>query len=86
MVLHFSRLTGGESYQPRRIEDVPEAFERISKDIRSAYTLAYVPTKSDTDMAHRRRTVKVYVRSHDGRMLSVRTRDGYFEKMHEERQ
>jgi hypothetical protein len=45
-----------------------------------------VPTKSASDSAHRRRTVKVYVRSQDGRTLSVRTRDGYFEKMHEARQ
>jgi len=64
---------------------VPEAFERISRDIRSAYTLAYVPTKSGSDTARRRRAVKVYVRSPDGRVLSVRTRDGYFEKTHEER-
>ena len=86
LLRRLSRLTGGESYQPRRIEDVPEAFERISKDIRSAYTLAYVPTKGDADTAHRRRTVKVYVRSQDGRVLSVRARDGYFEKTNEDRQ
>ena len=73
-------------YQPRRVDDVPEAFERISRDIRNAYTLAYVPTKSGGDAARRRRTVKVYVRSQDGRVLSVRTRDGYFEKTHEDRQ
>ena len=79
--------TGGEVYQPRRVEDVPEAFERIAKDIRNAYTLAYVPTKSgERSAAPRRRTVKVYVRSQDGRVLSVRTRDGYFEKTHEDRQ
>ena len=81
----LARLTGGESYRPRRVEDVPDAFERISKDIRSAYTLAYVPTKSDSDAAGRRRAVKVYVRSQDGRVLSVRTRDGYFPKTHEDR-
>ena len=83
LLRRLARLTGGEAYQPRRVDDVPEAFERISKDIRNAYTLAYVPTKSDSDAAHRRRTVNVYVRSRDGRALSVRTRDGYFEKTHE---
>ena len=46
LLRRLARLTGGEAYQPRRVEDVPEAFERISKDIRNAYTLAYVPTKS----------------------------------------
>ena len=63
-----------------------EAFERIARDIRSAYTLAYTPTKSTTAAEHRRRKVSVYVRSQDGRALSVRTRDGYFEKTNEERQ
>ena len=85
LLRRLARLTGGEAYQPRRIDDVPEAFQRISKDIRNAYTLAYVPTKSDRESAPRRRTVKVYVRSQDGRALSVRTRDGYFEKTHEAR-
>jgi len=83
LLRRLATLTGGESYQPRRIDDVPEAFERISKDIRNAYTLAYVPTKGAGEAAGRRRAVKVYVRSKDGRVLSVRTRDGYFEKTSE---
>jgi Ca-activated chloride channel family protein len=86
LLRRLARSTGGEAYQPRRVEDVPEAFERISKDIRNAYTLAYVPTKGGTNAAGRRRTVKVYVRSQDGRVLTVRTRDGYFEKTLEDRQ
>jgi Ca-activated chloride channel homolog len=86
LLRRLARSTGGESFQPRRVEDVPDAFERISKDIRNAYTLAYVPTKSTVTEGPRRRTVRVYVRSQDGRVLSVRTRDGYFEKTHEDRQ
>ena len=84
LLRRLARLTGGEAYQPRRVAEVPEAFERISKDIRNAYTLAYVPTKSASDEARRRRAVKVYVRSPDGRALSIRTRDGYFEKTRED--
>jgi Ca-activated chloride channel homolog len=86
LLRRLARLTGGEAYQPRRVADVPEAFERIARDIRNAYTLAYVPTKSGSDVSRRRRAVKVYVRSQDGRALSVRTRDGYFEKTHEDQQ
>ncbi len=84
LLRRLARTTGGEAYQPRRVAEVPEAFERISRDIRNAYTLAYVPTKSDNDVARRRRAVKVYVRSPDGRVLSVRTRDGYYEKTRED--
>ena len=81
LMRRLARATGGESYHPRRVEDISGAFERIAKDIRSAYTLAYVPTAmSGDDSSSRRRTVRVYVRSKDGRALRVRTRDGYFEK------
>ena len=88
LLRQLARATGGESYEPRRIDDVPDAFERIARDIRNAYTLAYIPTRShdDADAAGRRRAVKVYVRSQDGRLLNVRTRDGYFAKPHEARQ
>jgi VWFA-related protein len=82
LMRRLARATGGESFSPRRAADVPGAFERIAMDIRSGYTLAYAPTSSDTRATGdaRRRTVRVYVRSKDGRPLRVRTRDGYFEK------
>ncbi|HEX6164526.1 MAG TPA: VWA domain-containing protein [Vicinamibacterales bacterium] len=81
LMRQLASATGGESFRPRRIADMSEAFERISKDIRNAYTLAYVPTKGAGSAPERRRPVKVYVRSHDGRILNVRTRAGYFEKV-----
>ena len=81
LLRQLAKATGGESYEPRRINDVDDAFERISRDIRSAYTLAYAPSKiDDTSAPDRRRKVTVYVRSLDGKPLRVRTRDGYFEK------
>jgi Ca-activated chloride channel family protein len=86
LLRQLARATGGESYEPRRADEVPEAFERIARDIRNAYTLAYIPTKTDDDTPGRRRAVRVYVRSQDGRVLNVRVRDGYFEKTHEARQ
>jgi Ca-activated chloride channel family protein len=71
--------SGGESFQPRRLDDIPEAFARIARDIRSAYTLAYTPTVAGTgDTARSRRTVRVYAHAPDGRTLRVRARDGYF--------
>ena len=84
LLRRLARSTGGEFYSPRSVDDVPEAFERIAKDIRSAYTLAYTPAKSATPAERRRRAVRVYVRGQDGRALSVRTRDGYFEKTDED--
>ena len=75
LLRELAQQTGGESYRPRHVEAVGEAFERIEKDIRSAYTLAYAPTTRTA-----RHTVRVYVRPSDGRALRVRARDGYFEK------
>lgn len=87
LLRRLAKATGGEFYFPRHIDDVSKAFERISKDIRSAYTIAYIPTKGPDGAAdRRRRTVKVYVHSKDGRTLDVRARDGYFEKSSEGRQ
>lgn len=81
LLKRLARATGGEFYEPHKVEEVSQAFQRIAKDIRNAYTIAYTPTKGgDTAVERRRRTVRVFVRSQDGRVLRVRTRDGYFQK------
>jgi VWFA-related protein len=76
----LARSTGGEAFSPRTLREIPRALESIARDIRSTYTLAYTPTKGlgATDDGRRRRTVRVYARSADGRTLRVRTRDGYY--------
>ncbi len=84
LLRRLARATGGESYRPRSADDISEAFNEIARDIRSAYTLAYTPTRATagtSDEQPRRRTVRVYVRSKDGRALRVRTRDGYYDNM-----
>lgn len=87
LLKRLAKSTGGDYYEPRNVDDVPDAFEKIGKDIRSAYTLAYTPTSSGDKAAdRRRRTVRVYVRAPNGKVLDVRTRDGYFEKAREDRQ
>jgi VWFA-related protein len=86
LLKRLAKATGGEFYAPRDTDDVPEAFERITRDIRNAYTLAYVPTANGDGAAERRRrTVRVYVRGPNGKALNVRTRDGYFQKPREDR-
>jgi Ca-activated chloride channel family protein len=80
----LARATGGESYRPKHADDISDAFDEIARDIRSAYTIAYSPTTATAGKSEdqrRRRTVRVYVRSKDGRALRVRTRDGYFENL-----
>ena len=86
LLRRLARSTGGEFYDPRKVEQISDAFQSIAKDIRNAYTIAYAPTKGGDGAAlGRRRTVRVYVRSQDSRVLTVRARDGYFEKSSEDR-
>jgi Ca-activated chloride channel family protein len=75
LLQRLSRDTGGESFTPQRIADVPEALEHIARDIRATYTLGYVPTNQARDGTLRKLRV---VASHpDGRKLKVQTRGGY---------
>jgi Ca-activated chloride channel homolog len=86
LLRRLAKSTGGEFYYPRRPDQISEAFQNIAKDIRNAYTIAYTPATRDAAAPGRRHTVRVYVRAQDGRVLNVRTRDGYFEKTSEDRQ
>jgi VWFA-related protein len=67
--------SGGEAFEPNRLDDVPETLKHIARDIRSAYTIGFVP---ETSVGGRQlRTLKVNVRTREGRTLTARTRGGY---------
>jgi VWFA-related protein len=68
--------TGGETFLPESVKDLLPVCERIARDIRSQYTLAYVPSNSSQDGAYRVVQSKADLPGR-GR-LSVRTRTGYF--------
>jgi VWFA-related protein len=75
LLRRIATSTGGESFDPREIDDVPEAVEHVARDIRATYTLGYVPTNQKRDGTMRKLRV---VASHpDGRRLKVQTRGGY---------
>ena len=69
----LARATGGEAYFPRKLEEVTDVLERIARDIRSGYTLGYIPPAG----AEGFRAIRVEVHPADGRKLSVRARSGY---------
>ena len=71
----LARATGGEAFFPTELEDVQGICARIAKDIRTQYSLSYVPRDSRADGTYR--TIRVSVSApHRGR-LTVRTRAGY---------
>ena len=72
----LAKQTGGEAFFPESLADVTPTCELIARDIRSKYTIAYVPTNRKRDGTYRVIQVKASAPGH-GR-LAVRTRTGYF--------
>ncbi|MGP0018408.1 MAG: VWA domain-containing protein [Candidatus Sulfotelmatobacter sp.] len=72
----LAKATGGEAFLPEALEEVTPICERIARDIRNQYTIAYIPTNRKRDGTYRVIQVKASAPGH-GR-LSVRTRTGYF--------
>ena len=71
----LSEASGGEAFRPRDIGDIADVMEHIARDIRSGYTIGYVPVNEIRDGRFRR--IRVIVRPPDRRSVSVRTRQGY---------
>jgi VWFA-related protein len=71
----LARETGGHAFTPRRAEDVTKSFAQIAREIRSGYTLGFVP--ADTSGAGFR-SLRVVVDAGDNRQFIVRTRAGYY--------
>ena len=72
----LAKVTGGEAFFPSSSSEVVPICEKIARDIRNQYTLAYVPNIAAPDGSYRTIEVKANAAGH-GR-LSVRTRPGYF--------
>jgi Ca-activated chloride channel family protein len=75
LLKRIATSTGGESFSPAGIDDVPEAVDHIARDIRATYTLGFVPTNQKRDGSMRK--LRVVARHPDGRSLKVQTRGGY---------
>ncbi len=75
----LAEATGGEAFLPESVKDVVPICKRIAHDIRSQYTLAYVPTNRKQDGTYRAIQVKAGTPGR-GR-VSVRTRAGYYAPM-----
>jgi Ca-activated chloride channel homolog len=72
----LSRASGGEAFFPKTLQDMLPICERIAHDIRSQYTITFIPTNNKQDGGYRSIDVKARETS-GGRRLSVSTRAGY---------
>lgn len=55
----FSKLTGGDFYQPRFQAEFPEIFADVNKNIRSKYQLVYHPSNPKQDGSYRKLRVEL---------------------------
>lgn len=74
LLKRLAEETGGEAFEPDDMGDVPETLEHIARDIRSAYTIGFVPSSAANERALRK--LRVVVRTPGG-TLKARTRGGY---------
>lgn len=72
----FAQVSGGEAFFPQSIHDVTKVLQAVSRDIRSQYTVGYIPTNGRKDGTYRSVGLTVTA-PHSGRWI-VRTRKGYF--------
>ena len=71
----IARATGGEAFLPKELGEVVPICERIAEDIRTQYTIGYVPSNPKLDNTYR--TITVTATGPHGEKLLVRTRAGY---------
>ncbi len=72
----FAAISGGEYYQPQKLDDVMDVLKKISADIRSRYSIGFSPAESGRDSRGETHRIKVTASS-DGQHLLVRTRTAY---------
>ena len=55
----FARMTGGRSYVPRMMGELPEIFREVAGAIRDQYTITYKPTNTKQDGTYRKLKVEL---------------------------
>ena len=71
----LAKDTGGEAFLPESLKERLPICERIARDIRNQYTLAYIPSNRKPDGTYRHIQVRANTPGHEH--LVIRTRAGY---------
>lgn len=75
-LIQLSHDTGGKYFYAEGINQLDEAFRKISDELRTQYLLAYYPSERVSDSDFRR--IKILVNTPAGKDWSVRARTGYY--------
>jgi len=70
---NLARVSGGMFYHPTTLEEIVPICRQIAKDIRTRYTIGYIPSAEGKLERH----IKVVAASTNHPKLTVRTRTGY---------
>jgi VWFA-related protein len=79
----IAQATGGDVFWPTDARQMTRVLMQIARDIRSSYTIGYVPSDMPHDGAFH--PIQVAVQSPDRRPVIVRTRAGYVAGSHKSR-
>jgi Ca-activated chloride channel family protein len=71
----LARETGGRVFTPRNTAEVMAAFAQIAREIRTGYTIGFVPAETTAASFH---VLRVVVDTGTRRGLTARTRGGYY--------
>jgi Ca-activated chloride channel homolog len=71
----LARETGGRVFTPRNTAEVMAAFAQIAREIRTGYTIGFVPAETTAASFH---VLRVVVDTGTRRGLTARTRAGYY--------
>jgi VWFA-related protein len=71
----LARDTGGETFMAKDADDLTRSFAEIAREIRSGYTIGFVPSETS---ASGFRTIRVVAHTGSHRRLTARTRAGYY--------
>jgi Ca-activated chloride channel family protein len=69
----LAQVSGGVFYHPEKLDEIVPICQQIAKDIRTRYTIGYVPSAEGKAARH----IKVMASSPDHSKLVVRTRTSY---------
>jgi VWFA-related protein len=70
---NYSRISGGDIYYASKSKTMEPFYARITEQARHAYTLAYVPERTELDSNYHRIELQV-----SGNGLTAQTREGYY--------
>jgi len=77
-LIQISKDTGGKYYYAEGVQQLDDAFNKISDELRTQYLLAFYPSRKVSDSPFRRLQVQLNKKDPDGRPYQVRHRAGYY--------